>query len=68
MILRKMYTIIFAKYLQMRQKLHDVIYERLFLYLDFLTLSHMNILRDGVGYDHSFEARVVDPKQVTSKK
>jgi hypothetical protein len=33
-------------------------------YLDFLTFPHVFILRDGVGDDDGFEARVVDPEKI----
>jgi hypothetical protein len=33
------------------------------VYLDFLTFPHVFILRDGVGDDDGFEARVVDPEK-----
>ena len=36
-------------------------------HLNFLAFSHVNILRDGVGYDHSFEAGIVDPEAEQDK-
>lgn len=38
------------------------------IYLNFLTLPHVFILRDSIGYNYSFKTSIIDPRQCWARE